>query len=87
MEHNNIYRSVFKVTHSGGSGSCFYLKNYDLFVTNYHVVEGYRTVAVHDNDRNPYLAKVRAGSIRRWTSPCWPPKATLGAAEMTLAAD
>ena len=26
MEHNNIYRSVFKVTHSGGSGSCFYLK-------------------------------------------------------------
>ena len=58
MEHNNIYRSVFKVTHSGGSGSCFYLKNYDLFVTNYHVVEGYRTVAVHDNDRNPYLAKV-----------------------------
>ena len=67
MEHNNIYRSVFKVTHSGGSGSCFYLKNYDLFVTNYHVVEGYRTVAVHDNDR---------WSIRRWTSPCWPPKAT-----------
>ena len=58
MEHNNIYRSVFKVTHSGGSGSCFYLKNYDLFVTNYHVVEGFRTVAVHDNDRNPYLAKV-----------------------------
>lgn len=58
MEHNNIYKSVFKVTHSGGSGSCFYLKNYDLFVTNYHVVEGYRTVAVHDNDRNPYLAKV-----------------------------
>ena len=58
MEHNNIYRSVFKVTHSGGSGSCFYLKNYDLFVTNYHVVEGYRTVAVHDNDRNPYLGKV-----------------------------
>ena len=45
MEHNNIYRSVFKVTHSGGSGSCFYLKNYDLFVTNYHVVEGYRYLA------------------------------------------
>ena len=66
MEHNNIYRSVFKVTHSGGSGSCFYLKNYDLFVTNYHVVEGYRTVAVHDNDRNPYLAKVVL--VARYTS-------------------
>lgn len=58
MEQNNIYRLVFKVTHSGGSGSCFYLKNYDLFVTNYHVVEGFHTVALHDNDRNPYLGRV-----------------------------
>lgn len=33
----NIYSVVFKVTHSGGSGSCFYLKEYNLFVTNYHV--------------------------------------------------
>ena len=53
MEQNNIYKLVFKVTHAGGSGSCFYLKDYDLFVTNYHVVKGF-----HDNDRNPYLAKV-----------------------------
>ena len=51
MEQNNIYKSVFKVTHSGGSGSCFYLKAYDLFVTNYHVTEGFRTVAIHDNER------------------------------------
>ena len=58
MEQNNIYKTVFKVTHSGGSGSCFYLKAYDLFVTNYHVTEGFRTVAIHDNERNPYLAKV-----------------------------
>ena len=29
MEQNNIYKTVFKVTHSGGSGSCFYLKAYD----------------------------------------------------------
>ena len=58
MEQNNIYKLVFKVTHAGGSGSCFYLKDYDLFVTNYHVVKGFHAVAVHDNDRNPYLAKV-----------------------------
>lgn len=58
MEQNNIYRLVFKVTHSGGSGSCFYLKSYDLFVTNYHVVEGFHEVALHDNDRNPYLGRV-----------------------------
>ena len=56
MEQNNIYQLVFKVTHAGGSGSCFYLKDYDLFVTNYHVVKGFHAVAVHDNDRNPYLA-------------------------------
>ena len=30
MEQNNIYQLVFKVTHAGGSGSCFYLKDYDL---------------------------------------------------------
>ena len=58
MEQNNMYRVVFKVTHAGGSGSCFYLKGHDLFVTNYHVIEGFRTVAVHDNDRNPFLARV-----------------------------
>ena len=27
-------------------------------MTNYHVVKGFHAVAVHDNDRNPYLAKV-----------------------------
>lgn len=58
MEQNNIYRAVYKVNHSGGTGSCFYLKKYNLFVTNYHVVEGFRTVAVQDNDRNAYLARV-----------------------------
>ncbi len=55
---NSIYSLVFKVTHAGGSGSCFYLKSYDLFVTNYHVVAGYHSVAVHDSERNPYLARV-----------------------------
>lgn len=58
MEQSNIHRLIYKVTHAGGSGSCFYLKSHDLFVTNYHVVEGFHAVAVHDNDRNPYLARV-----------------------------
>ena len=55
---NNIYNAVFKVNHAGGSGTCFYLKKYDLFVTNYHVVEGFRKVAVQDNEKNPHLANV-----------------------------
>lgn len=53
-----IYQSVFKVSHSRGSGSCFYLKEYDLFVTNSHVAEGFREVAIVDDHHNRYLAKV-----------------------------
>lgn len=58
MEQNNIYQAVYKVNHAGGSGSCFYLKPHNLFVTNYHVVEGFHTVAIQDNERNAYLAHV-----------------------------
>lgn len=59
MEQNkNIYSAVFKVNHSEGSGSCFYLKSHGLFVTNYHVVSGFRQVAIQDNDRNAHLAQV-----------------------------
>ncbi|WP_251622170.1 trypsin-like peptidase domain-containing protein [Odoribacter lunatus] len=54
----NLFRTVYKVNHAGGSGSCFYLKKYDLFMTNYHVVEGFRQVALEDNDKNRYLANV-----------------------------
>jgi len=55
---NNIFSTVFKVNHAGGSGSCFYYKEQNLFVTNYHVVEGFKKVAVQDNDKNSYLADV-----------------------------
>ncbi|WP_292268178.1 serine protease [Butyricimonas sp.] len=54
----NIFKAVYKVNHAGGSGSCFYLKNYDLFVTNYHVVEGFREVALQDNDKNRFYTRV-----------------------------
>lgn len=53
-----LFNTIYKINHAGGSGSCFYLKNYDLFVTNYHVVEGFRQVALEDNDKNRYLAHV-----------------------------
>lgn len=58
MERNESYGIVYKVNHAGGSGSCFYLKSRNLFVTNYHVVEGFRTVALQDNARNACLARV-----------------------------
>ncbi len=52
------YQSVYKVTQSRGSGSCFYVKDYHLFVTNSHVVEGFREVAIEDHHRNRFPAKV-----------------------------
>jgi hypothetical protein len=58
MEQKNIYQTVFKINHAGGSGSCFYLKAHNVFVTNYHVVEGFKTVAVKDNEQNSFLAHV-----------------------------
>lgn len=58
MEHNNIYDAVFKVNHAEGSGSCFFLKQYGIFVTNYHVIEGFREVGIQDNNKNSSLARV-----------------------------
>lgn len=55
---HHLFPSVFKVTHARGSGSCFYLKKYKLFVTNHHVVEGFRQVAIEDHLRHRYLAHV-----------------------------
>lgn len=53
-----IYQCIFKVGHARGSGSCFYMKDYDLFVTNSHVAEGFREMTIEDNHRNRYLARV-----------------------------
>lgn len=54
----NIFNAVFKVNHAGGSGSCFYLKSINLFVTNFHVVDGYHNLAIQDNNKNSFLGKV-----------------------------
>lgn len=53
-----LYSTIFKVSHARGSGSCFYIKDFDLFVTNSHVAEGFREVSIEDTHRNRYLAQV-----------------------------
>lgn len=62
MENNDtnklISQVVFKVNHAGGSGSCFYLKEYDLFVTNCHVVEGFKKVAIENSEKESFVARV-----------------------------
>jgi hypothetical protein len=51
----NIFKTIYKVNHAGGTGSCFYLKQHNIFVTNYHVVEGFKKMAIQDNDKNLFL--------------------------------
>lgn len=56
--YKQIYQSVYKVNHSSGSGSCFFYKAPGLFLTNYHVVEGYQRVAIEAVNEKRYPAKV-----------------------------
>jgi serine protease Do len=48
---NNSRDSVFKINTSAGTGSGFYLKDRNILVTNFHVVQGYRTVAIEDQQK------------------------------------
>lgn len=58
MSKNNLFSAIYKVNHAGGSGSCFYYKKHNIFITNFHVVEGYKVVSIQDNDKNSFLARV-----------------------------
>jgi len=58
MQNDIISKVVFKVNHAGGSGSCFYLKKHNIFVTNFHVVEGFHEVSIENSDKDRFLAKV-----------------------------
>jgi len=58
MQNDIISKVVFKVNHAGGSGTCFYLKKHKLFVTNFHVVEGFHEVSIENTDKDRFLAKV-----------------------------
>ncbi|PID90427.1 MAG: protease [Bacteroidetes bacterium] len=54
----DIYSTVFQIYDGAGTGSGFYLASHDVFLTNYHVVSGFKSVAVCDNDKNAYLGRV-----------------------------
>lgn len=53
-----LYKTIFKVNHAWGSWTCFYYKKENIFITNYHVVEWYRKLAVENNEKDSYLAEV-----------------------------
>ncbi|NOT76252.1 MAG: trypsin-like serine protease [Cyclobacteriaceae bacterium] len=51
-------QSIYKVMTASGSGTSFYLKDKNIFVTNYHVVGNSKTVSLQDKEGNRHLAKV-----------------------------
>jgi serine protease Do len=57
-ETNDISKSIFKINTSSGSGSGFYLRGEGIVVTNCHVILGHRNVALEDQEKNRFPAKV-----------------------------
>lgn len=55
---HNIWEVVYKIITPNWSWSSFYLKKYDVFVTNYHVVKWTRQLCIEDNEKNRHLWKV-----------------------------
>ncbi len=51
---NQVFQLVFKIRTSRGSGSGFYSKKHNVIITNHHVVDGEREVAI-ENACNPAL--------------------------------
>lgn len=53
-----IEESVFKIYTSQGSGTGFYLEEYDVIVTNHHVIAGSRRVCLEGRERDRHPARV-----------------------------
>lgn len=58
MNHTELKKAVYKINTASGSGSGFYLKSQNIFVTNYHVVEGNKKVSIEDQRQDRYIADV-----------------------------
>jgi len=54
----NLENTVYKINTAKGSGSCFYLKEQNMFVTNYHVVAGFKQVCLEDSKHEVFLGNV-----------------------------
>jgi len=49
---------IYKIITANGSGTGFKVAGKDFLITNYHVIAGSREVAVEDQHKNRYVAKV-----------------------------
>lgn len=55
---DNIKKSIFKINTSSGTGSWFYLNDYKVVVTNYHVVAWNKEVSIENYNHEKKVAKV-----------------------------
>jgi serine protease Do len=62
MSYETLRKAVFKINTAQGSGSGFYLEEFDVVVTNFHVIEGSKQVALEDQQKDRYLANVIFGN-------------------------
>ncbi len=54
----NIKKSIYKIITAGGTGTGFKVSDVPYLITNYHVIKGYKTVAVENNKQDRFLANV-----------------------------
>jgi len=54
----NIKNNIYKIITGSGTGTGFKVAGHDFLITNYHVVEGSKQVAVEDHNKNRFLAEV-----------------------------
>ena len=58
MGNQMDYTSVVKIITSDGSGTGFFFRRPNYFITNFHVVEGYRDVTVELQNEERFRASV-----------------------------
>ncbi|HUM51378.1 MAG TPA: trypsin-like peptidase domain-containing protein [Chitinophagales bacterium] len=58
MNHEELKHAVHKINTASGSGTGFYLKQQNIFVTNYHVVEGNKKVSIENQAKDRFLGHV-----------------------------
>lgn len=58
MNLEELKHAVYKINTANGSGTGFYLKNNNIFVSNYHVVKGNKKVSLENQTKDRFIADV-----------------------------
>lgn len=54
----NTKNSIYKIVTANGTGTGFKVQGYDFIITNYHVVEGSKIVAIENHKQDKFKAQV-----------------------------